>query len=134
MADTNVWVAAAIAPNGVCGRLLRAAIAERWQPIASPMLMDELAEVLARRKFRRWFTADDARRFGDALRAIVELAPDPSQVTVHTADPDDDYLMALAQSVEGVQALISGDPHLTDMTDVVPPVMTPAAFLALLER
>jgi hypothetical protein len=34
--DPNVLVAAAIAPRGVCGRLVAAAIVGRWRPVASP--------------------------------------------------------------------------------------------------
>jgi hypothetical protein len=51
---------------------------------------------------------------------------------VTTADPDDDYLVALAQVVKGVTALVSGDPHLTELVDLQPPVMTPVTFLATL--
>lgn len=134
VADTNVWVSAAIAPQGVCGQLLRAAVAGRWEPVASPLLIDELSEVLARRKFRRWLAVEDARRFVVTVRVIADLQPDPPGVIVTTADPDDDYLVALAQAVEGVVALVSGDPHLTDLVDLRPPVMTPAAFLATLDQ
>lgn len=135
VADTNVWVAAAIAPHGMCGRILDAALRERWEPVASPLLIDELAEVLAREKFRRWITVDEVARFVAGIRAISDVHPDPDLTgDVRTADPDDDYLVALAQAVEGVIALVSGDPHLTELSDLDPPVMTPAAFLALLDR
>jgi predicted nucleic acid-binding protein len=48
VADTNVLVAAAITPRGICGRLLEAGIDRRWQLVASPMLLilAELEEVL----------------------------------------------------------------------------------------
>jgi putative PIN family toxin of toxin-antitoxin system len=134
VADTNVWVAAAIAPNGVCGQLLDAALHARWEPIASPLLIDELAEVLRRKKFRRWLSIDEAAIFVAGIRAISDLHPDPDPLAAgaRTADPDDDYLVALAQSVNDVIALVSGDPHLTELSDLQPPVLTPAAFLALL--
>ncbi len=44
VADTNVLVAAAITPRGLCGRLLDAAIDGRWQLVANPDLT-ELAEI-----------------------------------------------------------------------------------------
>lgn len=77
--DTNVLVAAAITPRGLCGRLLDAALDGRWQLVASPHLLAELSTVLAREKFRRWLTEDEA--------------------------------------------------HLTDLAELDPPVLTPAAFL-----
>lgn len=129
MADTNVWVAAAITPNGVCGRLLRAALDEWWEPVASPQLLDEMSEVLRRDKFRRWLTLDEADRFVTGIRAISDVHQDPEPAAQPmTADPDDDYLVALAQATD-VTALVSGDPHLTDLVDLRPPVLTPAEFL-----
>ena len=47
MADTNVLVAAAITPRGLCGRLLEAAIDGRWQLVTSPMLLATEPAVIA---------------------------------------------------------------------------------------
>lgn len=133
VADTNVWVAAAIAPGGVCGRLLGLAVEDRWQPVASPLLIQELAEVLARRKFRRWLTQNDARRFVDDLRRIVEQVEDPPpEPTLRTRDPNDEFLLALAAAAH-VGALISGDPHVLEASDIGLLVIPPAPFLALLQ-
>lgn len=134
MADPNVLVAAAITPRGVCGRLLEAAIDERWQLVASPQVLTELTDVLQREKFRRWLTEDDAHRFSGDVRRIADLRPDPPAVARRRSrDPDDEYLLTLA-GASGVEALVSGDPHLTELVDADPPVMTPAAFLARLQR
>jgi hypothetical protein len=46
-------------------------------------------------------------------------------------DPDDDYLLALAQATS-TDYLISGDAHLTGLANPQPPVLTPRAFLDLL--
>jgi predicted nucleic acid-binding protein len=40
VADTNVLVAAVIAPDGRCGRLLLAATDGRWTVVASPRLLE----------------------------------------------------------------------------------------------
>ena len=53
------------------------------------------------------------------LRVTSEVVPDaPQPLPAVTRDPKDDYLVALAQSASG-DALISGDPHLTELTDLV---------------
>lgn len=120
--DPNVLVAAAIAPRGVCGQLLGAAIDGRWQPVVSPHLLGELREVLARTKFRRWLTLDEARQFVRNVRDLADERPDPPPpVTRRSADPDDEYLLALAATAN-VTALISGDRHLTELTDLDPPI------------
>ena len=126
--DTNVLVAAAISPRGLCGRLLDAALDDRWQLVASPQLLAELSTVLAREKFRRWLTIDQASRFVDDVRALSDvLADPPASAQQVSADPKDEFLLALAK-VADVAALVSGDAHLTDLADPDPPVLTPAAF------
>lgn len=133
--DPNVLVAAAIAPRGICGRLLDAAIDGRWKPVVSPQLMAELDEVLARRKFRNWLTLEDARQITRELHELSDIVPDPDPplpAARRCADPDDEYLLTLASAAPNLAALISGDHHLTALTDLDPPVITPAAFLARL--
>lgn len=128
MVDTNVLIAAAITPRGLCGRLLDAALDGRWQLVVSPQLLEELSTVLAREKFRRWLTVDQASRFVDDVRALSDVLEDPPAPAQQvTADPKDEFLVALAK-VADVAALVSGDPHLTDLVDLDPPVLSPAAF------
>ena len=126
-------VAAAITPRGRCGRLLDAAIEGRWQLVVSPQLMAELAAVLRRDKFRRWLSMAEANRFVADIRVLGDSVPDPPPPTTReTADPKDEFLVALARTAD-VVALISGDPHLTELVDLDPPVLTPSAFLDQLE-
>ncbi len=132
MTDTNVVVAAAITPRGLCGRLLTAAIDGRWTLVVSPLLVAELEEVLGRDKFRRWLSHGDAHRFVANVRVLADVVPDPPAAAHRvTADPDDEFLVALAASAD-VVALVSGDPHLTDVVQLDPPVLTPADFLGSL--
>lgn len=122
-------VAAAITPRGLCGRLVDAAIEGRWRPVASPVLMAELEEVLSRDKFRRWLSRRQADRFVADLRVLADVVSDPPTASSpQTADPDDEFLVALART-SGAVALISGDPHLTKLVGLEPPVITPAAFM-----
>ena len=47
--------------------------------MVSPLLVEELGEVLARAKFRRWFTEQEAERFvGDLLRIADEVTDPPA--------------------------------------------------------
>jgi PIN domain len=77
VADVNVLVSAVRTPNGLCGRLLEAAIDGRWQPVISMMLFEELEDVLARLKFREVLGQETADRFLAGLLAVAEWAPDP---------------------------------------------------------
>jgi len=49
------------------------------------------------------------------------------------ADPGDDYLVVLARA-SGAQTLVSGDRHLYDLVDPVPPVLLPRAFSVVSRR
>jgi putative PIN family toxin of toxin-antitoxin system len=130
--DTNVLIAAAIAPRGLCGRLLDAAIKGRLQLVVSPQLLAELETVLARDKFRRWLSKDEASRFVADVRVLAEVVPDPPAMSSRTTvDPKDEFLVALARAAN-VVALVSGDSHLTELVELVPPVLTPSALLARL--
>jgi putative PIN family toxin of toxin-antitoxin system len=127
--DANVLVSAAISPAGPPRQILSAWIQERFELIASPALLEELVDVLARPKFRRFITTSVAAEFIDGLATDAIVVADPPEVS---PDPDDDYLIALAR-VAGADYLISGDRHLLDLTDPDAPVLTPRQFLDLLE-
>ena len=132
VADTNVLVAAALTPRGLCGRLLADAVAGRWQLVVSPVLLDELAGVLAREKFRRWMTEDEAVRFVDDVRTVADVVPDPPLSTEQVSDdPDGEFLVVLAAAAD-VVALISGDPDVNEVEGLDPPAVTPAVFAEML--
>ncbi len=56
------------------------------------------------------------------------LVEDPPADPGLTPDPGDDYLMALARAA-GAQYIVSGDGHLRQLPDAVPPVLSPAEFI-----
>jgi putative PIN family toxin of toxin-antitoxin system len=128
--DPGVLVAGLIKPDGTCGEVVYG-MAEYYAAIVSPQLLDELAEVLGRRKFRRYLSLEEAEA---AVRAVAGLAllvdddPDPDRVS---PDPDDDYLVALARA-SGADVLVSGDSDLAELTDLGVRVLRPREFVELL--
>lgn len=126
--DVNVFVAALLSPRGV-----PAGVVQRWtdrecQLIVSPLLLAELERVLRRPKFQRSIRDAEITGLLSALAEDAELVPDPASQPGLTADPDDDYLVALARST-GADYLVSGDAHLLEIPDPRPPVLGPRAFL-----
>lgn len=98
------------------------------------MLLDELSDVLARPKFRRYLSTDDTLQFVDAIRELAVLVDDPPEEDDPiTGDPDDDFLVLLAE-VAGADVLVSGDPDLTTVQRPGLVVMTPRAFLEDLKQ
>jgi len=93
-------------------------------------LLAELARVLTYPKIAARVPPAQANELLDLLRGQADQHPDPATPPhVHSVDPDDDYLIALAETTAAV--LVSGDTDLTGLADHIP-VHTPAGFLALL--
>jgi len=117
----------------VCGRLLGVALAERFVIVVSPTLLGEFARVLARPKFRRYMSEDEALEIVARITQLAEPAPEAPALAGVTPDPKDDYLVALARAAYA-DYLVSGDSHLTCLPNPKPRVLTPRMFLTLLEQ
>lgn len=124
--DPNVIVSAAIGREGASppSQTIKLWYEGVIEVVASPTLLSELSAVLARPKLRRYVTPAEAERIVASLQAEALIVPDPALEPGLTADPRDDYLVALARAA-GVTALVSGDRHLTELDDPRPPVWTP---------
>jgi uncharacterized protein len=111
VADANVLVSAALArsPRAPSALTLDAALDGRLELITSPLLLQEIATVLARPRLQKYLSAEEALRFIADLAAQTSLLADPPGP--HPAvcrDPRDDYLIALATAT-GAEAIVTGD-------------------------
>ena len=85
--DPNVLVSAVIA-QGVSADLLDRWLTDRpFQLVVCPTLIAELRDVLARPKFYRWITTEDAAAFVDLLEHEAEPWVDPIEVPPATEAP-----------------------------------------------
>ncbi len=126
--DPNVFVSALISPAGPPAAIVRVWTEGRFEISVSPALIAELDEVLARPKFRRWISKVDAAAFVAGLAEDGETVADPSKPKPLSPDPDDDYLLALAQAA-GAECVVSGDSDLSQLSESSPEVLTPREFL-----
>jgi len=78
--DPGVLVSALITPTGTPARILAEARSGRFQLIVSPLLLDELREVLRRDKFRPYVALDVVDDFLALLRHDALLAEDPTDL------------------------------------------------------
>ena len=108
--DPSVLVSAFVGnPDAGPGQLVAAWHDHRFVMVVSPQLLVELDEVLARPKFERWASDDRGTAYVAAFAAHREHHADPEDDTGgHVRDPDDDYLIALAQTAT-VDAIVSLD-------------------------
>jgi uncharacterized protein len=128
--DVNVVVSALLSPTGAPAQILRAWQTGSFELVVSPSLIAELERTLAYPKLRRYVDPGDARRVTEWLTSAATMVSDPDGAPSHrSADPDDDYLLALAEAERA--ALVSGDRHLLSMPGELP-IFAPADFLKLL--
>ena len=132
--DVNVFVSAVLTPGGSPHRLLRAWLEGAFELVLSPALVTELERVLARPEI---VEKSDPRVLHALVAGFREEAiwlDDPSPpARVVDRDPADDYLVALALDA-GAYAIVTGDRHMLELDDLVPPALTPAAFLEVVAR
>lgn len=131
--DPGVLVSALISKQGSPAKLLLSWRGGSFELVASPKLLQELGRVLARPKFRRYASLDEVEQFVRMIQRGATLVEDPPDPPAASLDPGDDYLVALARA-GGVDALVSGDPHLTTVAELESLVSTPREFLDRLDR
>jgi putative PIN family toxin of toxin-antitoxin system len=123
-----VLISGLISAKGAPRSLLWLWLNGSFELIMCPLLLAELERVLLRPKFRPYITVHEVRAYVALLQRLSSAEPDPEVTAGLTSDPGDDYLVALARAA-GAHFLISGDPHLTELKQARPPVLTPRAFL-----
>lgn len=128
--DPNVFISGALSPRGAPADVLRSLAGGEFELIASQKLLDELRRALAYPKLRIQISESDAadlvRWVADGSSVVRDADTEPP---VHSPDPDDDYLIALASTHRAL--LVSGDKHLLGLEEEIP-VFSPRSFLDLL--
>ena len=129
--DTNV-VISGLLWTGAPRKILEAADEERLFLFTSRELLEELAYVLRRQKFKVAL-AKRGVDFKDVLGQIVRLArlvvPKPFSEVVIAQDPSDDMVLACAVTA-AADVIVSGDEHLLALKRFRGiPILSPSAFL-----
>jgi hypothetical protein len=124
--DPNVLVAALLSGSGAPAQVVARWLTGEFELVVSDALIDELERALAYPKLRDRVSEDEASAFVAALRGGARLAGDPEAPARRSADPGDDYLLALAEQEHAV--VVSGDQHLLTLAGELP-IVTPRAFL-----
>ena len=130
--DTNVLISALLFEQGKPARAFRRAL-QRGRILVSVSTLEELSEVLQRRRFERYLTAEEREEFLRALVAEATLV-EPDLVVEACRDPKDNKFLELAVS-GSARYLITGDQDLLVLNpfrDVA--IVTPHQFLERTEQ
>jgi hypothetical protein len=129
--DPNVIISATLSPGGSPARAFRLWLEGGYELVCSPHLLDELARALAYPKLSRFISSDEANELIGLLRRGALVVDDPTAPhNISSPDPNDDYLIALAERTRSV--LVSGDRDLLGLSGRIP-VYSPGQFLDLVE-
>ena len=132
--DTNVLVSACLW-QGIPSRLIELATEQEIKLVTSRALLEELAEVLQRRKLAKKVQATGLtplQMLRNYQRLAKRVAARKLQQPV-SRDADDDAVLALAIAAN-VDLIVSGDADLLDLkTHQDIPILTPAEALRRIE-
>jgi putative PIN family toxin of toxin-antitoxin system len=132
--DSNVWIAALIAPSGTARELVGAVLDRDIDILMSEATFTELMPRLDRPEFDPYREPDTWNAF---LTALVELAlwyEDAGTATGISRDADDDKFLALAVTGQA-DAIVSGDGDLLVLAAHEGiPIFSPAQILVHLRE
>lgn len=127
--DTNVWISRLLLANSVAAQAVDEALV-RHEVVCSEASVEELADVLSRKKFDRYVSLQDREEFLRRLLQVTTMVPVLSEVT-DCRDPKDNRFLALALDSES-ECIVSGD---ADLILSSPwrgiEIVSPGAFLAI---
>ena len=124
--DPNVLVAALFSRRGTPAKLVRLWLDGAFEVVVSPSLLAELQGVLAYPTIRARVSEAEAAAFLAILEGGATTVADPARApSIRSVDPNDDYLVALAEVARAV--IVSGDRHLLGLAGRLP-VYSPAGF------
>jgi putative PIN family toxin of toxin-antitoxin system len=132
--DSNVWIAALLAPKGTARRVINAVLERELTVLMSEATFTELVERLQRPKFDRYRDSQAWDLFPSELVELASWHEDSESATGVCRDVDDDKFLSLAVTGEA-DVLITGDGDLLELGSYSGiPVMPPAQFLQYLDQ
>lgn len=104
--DTNIIISQLFWPSSIPGRAFRKAVS-MGQLLTSEEVLQELIDVLGRKKFDPYLTSEDRQNFLHQFSFIVEVIPYVVSIKA-CRDPKDDKFLSLAMSGYA-NMLLTGD-------------------------
>jgi len=132
--DTNVLASGVTHAKGPSGQVVIAWRRRAFRVVVSQLILDELAETLEGRYFKKRLTRRQRQGAIAHLRRQAQFTEVTAQVTGVDLSAEDAQVLATAESA-GAAYVVTGDEQflaLTQYHDIR--ILTPAAFLAVLRQ
>ena len=133
--DTNVLISYLLTHRPPIATLIDVHVArEEVVLVTAPELLEELDRVLRYPRLQRYYRSEERTRFVAQLMVLSDLVELPEAIPRICRDPDDDRVIACAVAGDA-DVIVSGDHDLLALGQVADiPVLSPADFLARIER
>ncbi len=131
--DTNVIISAVIGISPTSLNIYKAFIHNRFTPILSPSLHEEIINVVSRPRIRKYFRAKETKRFQELIKTDTILVIPTKKITI-CRDINDNILLETAMEGQA-NFIVSNDKDLLvlkSFSDI--PIITPDQFLKLLNQ
>lgn len=132
--DANVYVSAAVRPDGPPGQIIDRFLRGAFEIVTSQAIVDEVLRALSYPKVRKYIRPGlDAALWFEDIVVLSQLVAGDRQVAVASKDPDDDKYIAAA--IEGRAGfIVAGDSDLLDLKEYEDVrIISPRVFVDLLE-
>jgi len=131
--DTNVLASGVTHPKGHSGQLLMAWRRRAFTIVVSEHILEELAETLEDRYFRKRLTSRERQAIISRLRRQAQRTEISAKVTGVAPSPNDDLVLATAES-GGAEYVVTGDAKFLAVKEFRGiEILSPSAFLTLLK-
>ena len=130
MIDTNIFISAALFPNGRVAAALMKALLPPYEPVVCDYVVDEL-----HRKFKEKFTEKTPalERFLAQALTIIEVVETPkeaSQVETKIRDPKDRPILRAALNI-GADLFLTGDKDFLESSVTDPRIVSVKQFMEM---
>jgi putative PIN family toxin of toxin-antitoxin system len=132
--DANVFVSAALCPEGIPGRLVALFLGEQppFELIVTPAIVAEVERAFTYPRVRRYLK-QPVDEWLDDLLLLAELVEDSALAAPASDDPDDDKYLAAALSGRAAVVVTGDDDLLRLKRHEGVRILSPRAFLRLIE-
>jgi putative PIN family toxin of toxin-antitoxin system len=132
--DANVFVSAAIRPEGPPGQIIERFLRDSpFEIVLSPAIIEETLRALAYPRVRKHLRAEiDASAWFEAIVVLADLVPGEYALDGVSDDPDDDKYVAAALESRAT-FVVTGDPDLLKVQEHAGVrIVSPRQFLDVL--
>jgi uncharacterized protein len=134
--DTNTFISAVTSANGPARQLFNHARAQAFELMSSPVLIDELTEVLTRDKFNKYFLRFNlgAQEFVSDVLRVADLVTPEHVPRIIQNDADDDHVLACALASHA-DFIVTGDSHFDHLNGSYQgiPIIKPGRAIELIQ-